>query len=159
MRSFTLILALLLSQILPFSAVLAKPRKAYRAPTPAVGHADLAAAADVVALRQHQERRALLDVCAYIGVDLGLGLDLLGIPLGELLDLQICLCLSALPLTVDANAQVKVLGDKYGMDLVNAVLRILVRSICRRVTTRDVWLIRLAQTDQHCPQLEALQLP
>lgn len=129
MHSFSFILALLLTQILPFSAVLAKPRKAYRAPTPALAHLDLAAAADVVAARQHQERRALLDVCAYIGVDLGLGLDLLGIPLGELLDLNICLCLSALPLTLDANAQVKVLGDKYGLDLVNAVLRILVSPV------------------------------
>lgn len=124
MRSFTLVLALLLSQLLPFSTVLAKPRKAYRAPTPSI-----ADSVDVIAARQHHAPRALLDVCAYIGADIGLGIDLLGIDLNDLLDLQICLCLSALPLTLDANAQVKVLGDKYGMDLVNVVLRLLVRTV------------------------------
>ncbi|KIP09334.1 hypothetical protein PHLGIDRAFT_116431 [Phlebiopsis gigantea 11061_1 CR5-6] len=125
MRSFTLILALLLSQLLAFVPALARPRNAYRSPTPTLA----GPAAELIAARQHHAPRALLDVCAYIGADVGLGIDLLGIDLKDLLDLQICLCLSALPLTLDANAQVKVLGDKYGMDLVNVVLRLLINTV------------------------------
>jgi hypothetical protein len=78
-------------------------------------------------LHQHHERRALLDVCAYIDTSKLLGGNVLGIPVSDLLDLKICLCLSALPLAIDANVQLKALADKFGRDLINLVLNTLVR--------------------------------
>ncbi|EKM53240.1 uncharacterized protein PHACADRAFT_259454 [Phanerochaete carnosa HHB-10118-sp] len=126
MRSFTFIFALAASQLLSLSSVLpvsAKLARKYATPT-----AEIPAARNALTLRQHHERRALLDVCVYLDADIGLGGSLLGIPLSELVDLNICLCLSALPLDLSANAQLKVLGDKYGSALINAVLSLLINT-------------------------------
>ena len=82
--------------------------------------------ADVLAPRQHHEPRALLDVCAYIGADADLNIGLLGIPLSSILDLDICLCLSALPLALETNVKLKSLTTLFGSALVEAVLKLLV---------------------------------
>ena len=52
--------------------------------------------------------------------------NILGIPISDLADLKICLCLSALPLILDVDVQLKVLTVKYGPSLVNAVITALV---------------------------------
>lgn len=123
MRAFTFVFALAASQLLSLVPVDAKlPRKALR--TSASTDPDTNAA---LATRQHHEPRALLDVCAYIDTDSLLGGLLLGIPLHELLGLKLCLCLSALPLDLEANAKLRLLGEKYGSSAVNAALALLVR--------------------------------
>lgn len=123
MRAFTFIFALAASQLLSLVPVDAKfSRKALR-PSPSADP-DTSAA---LAMRQHHEPRALLDLCAYIDTDSLLGGLLLGIPLHELLGLKLCLCLSALPLDLEANAKLRLLGEKYGSSVVNAALALLVR--------------------------------
>ncbi|THH13232.1 hypothetical protein EW146_g6958 [Bondarzewia mesenterica] len=73
------------------------------------------------ALRQHYEPRALLDVCAYIDADALAHAGLVGIPANVLANLDLCLCLSALPLVLQTNANVKALVD-IGNTAVDALL-------------------------------------
>ncbi|GJE92427.1 hypothetical protein PsYK624_085810 [Phanerochaete sordida] len=125
MRSLTFIFALLATQLLPFAPAFANAKANRRYPSPTTP----APANDALASRQHHERRAVLDVCAYIDLGLGLGVpNLLGIPLAKLANLKLCLCLSALPLALDLNAQLKALGDQYGKDAVIAFLTALIDS-------------------------------
>lgn len=76
-----------------------------------------AAPASPVALRQHHEARELLDVCANIDADV----------LPPLLKLDICLCLSALPLALETNIQLSSLVKLLGLDVVTKLLTDLVR--------------------------------
>lgn len=137
MRAFTFVLALVFSQLLSFAPVSAKLncKTAYaRAPTPT--SPDLSP----LALRQHHEPRNLLNICIDLDTDAILGDSvILGIPLKDLLGLDLCLCLSALPLDLSVNAKLRALGDKYGDSVVNAVLSILVS--LQVVTSSDALLI------------------
>ncbi|THH16066.1 hypothetical protein EW146_g4521 [Bondarzewia mesenterica] len=81
------------------------------------------------ALRQHYEPRALLDVCAYIDADTLAHAGLVGIPANVLANLDLCLCLSALPLFLQTNANVKALVDILGNTAVDALLTALVNSV------------------------------
>ena len=68
-----------------------------------------------------------MDVCANINTDTILGnSEILGIPLKDILGIDICLCISALPLEIGVSVQIDALMNKYGVPLVNAVLEILV---------------------------------
>ena len=84
-----------------------------------------------IARRQYHAPRALLDVCAYLDLDLGIELDLLGIDLNNPLHIQLCLCLSALPLYLDITTDVSLLTaiDILGKDEVLIRLRSIVRFI------------------------------
>ena len=73
-------------------------------------------------LRQHHKSRALLDVCAYIDADTLAQTNTIGIPADILVDLDFCLCLSALPLALKTNANLKVLTDLLGNTVVDAFL-------------------------------------
>ncbi|ETW75157.1 hypothetical protein HETIRDRAFT_56778, partial [Heterobasidion irregulare TC 32-1] len=73
-------------------------------------------------LRQHHKSRALLDVCAYIDADTLAQTNIIGIPADILADLDLCLCLSALPLALKTNANLKVLTDLLGNTVVDAFL-------------------------------------
>ena len=81
--------------------------------------------------RDHQPR-ALLDVCASVDADLLSGQSILGIPLDGLLDTDICLCLSTLPLYLETNVKVSTLIDLLGLAEVSAFLNALVsvRQFC-----------------------------
>jgi hypothetical protein len=76
--------------------------------------------------RHYHQPRALLDVCASIDADLLSGQSILGIPLDGLLDTDICLCLSALPLYLETNVKVSTLIDLLGLTDVSAFFKVLV---------------------------------
>jgi len=78
-----------------------------------------------VSSRQFHYPRALVDVCADVDLSLGLG-DILRLNLGSLLG-DICLCLSAFPLDLDAYADLKLIVDLLGETKVEALLKTLVR--------------------------------
>lgn len=90
-------------------------------------------ASEIVTARQFQylqSRAPLLDVCASLSVDTIIGnSEILGIPLEEILGLDLCLCLSALPLKLGLSAQLDALINKYGGPLINAVVELLVRRL------------------------------
>jgi len=89
-----------------------------------------ARAAEIVNARQFHHLRStepLVDVCANINLDTVIGIvDLLGIPVKDILDLHICLCVSALPLEIGVSAQIDALINKYGGPLLNAVIKLLI---------------------------------
>ena len=125
MRAFTIIFALAFTYLLAFTPPAAAKLDRRLATTPT---RSVSPAPQPIELRQHRERRALLAVCAYIDTGKLLDVILLGLPLSELADLKICLCLSALPLVIDMNVQLKALADRHGHDLIDAVLSLLVSS-------------------------------
>jgi hypothetical protein len=92
-------------------------------------------ASEIITARQFQylqSRAPLLDVCASLSVHAIAGnSEILGIPLGEILGLDLCLCLSALPLKLGLSAQLDALINKYGGPLINAVVEILVSRLLR----------------------------
>jgi hypothetical protein len=92
-----------------------------------------------IARRQYHAPRALLDVCAYLDLDLGIELDLLGIDLNNPLHIQLCLCLSALPLYLDITTDVSLLTaiGILGKDEVLVRLRSIVRFIFSRCSCSD----------------------
>ncbi|KDQ53840.1 hypothetical protein JAAARDRAFT_136302 [Jaapia argillacea MUCL 33604] len=71
---------------------------------------------------------SLLDICAYIDGDVIGSLSILGINLNALVDLQICLCLSALPLALESNIQIQSLVQTYGASVVSDILVDLIHS-------------------------------
>ena len=72
----------------------------------------------------HPHKRAVLDTCA--NIDAGLGL------LGMVnANLKLCLCLSALPTAISANAQLAAAADILGTSAVTAALTALV---CCKIT-------------------------
>ncbi|OSX62115.1 hypothetical protein POSPLADRAFT_1143561 [Postia placenta MAD-698-R-SB12] len=83
-------------------------------PPPTPGH---------FALHQRHAPRALLDVCAYIDLDVleDLGIDL-GIPLGAILDLDVCLCLSLFPLVLETDVQLAALIPLLGINKLTEIL-------------------------------------
>lgn len=127
MRTFTLLLLSLSAQLFHLGSVAAKAERKYT-PRSFVGtRTTPSRRLDVIASRQHHEPRQLLDVCAKIDTPDILSGELLGIPLDDILDLDLCLCLSAFPLVLELDVDLKVLSDKYGASLVEAVLELLVR--------------------------------
>lgn len=72
----------------------------------------------------HPHKRAVLDTCA--NVDAGLGL--LGLANANL---KLCLCLSAIPTAISANAQLAAAADLLGTSAVTAALTALV---CCKIT-------------------------
>ena len=68
-----------------------------------------------IALRQHHEPRALLDTCAFLDA------NVLG-----LLDLKVCLCLSALPLALESNVELSGLVNLLGLQNASNLLASLV---------------------------------
>ncbi|KAJ8518643.1 hypothetical protein ONZ45_g4314 [Pleurotus djamor] len=66
---------------------------------PSVVAAVNASPSRTVAARQHRQKRALLDVCADLGLSTILGIEL-----------KVCLCLSTLPLALESNIALKALG-------------------------------------------------
>jgi hypothetical protein len=79
--------------------------------------------------RADHQPRALLDVCAYIDADLLSQQSILDIPLSALLDADICLCLSALPLYLETNVKISTLIDLLGLTDVSALLQAVVSPI------------------------------
>ncbi|KAH8103380.1 hypothetical protein BXZ70DRAFT_1005804 [Cristinia sonorae] len=77
-----------------------------------------------IASRQFHQKRELLDVCAFIDA------NVLG-----LLDLKVCLCLSALPLALESNIQLKGLVNLLGTAAVTEIL---------------TELLNLAPNKKHC---------
>jgi len=77
-----------------------------------------------VSLHQYHAPRALLDVCANINLNVleNLHLDLLGLPLGALVDLDICLCLSLFPLILTTDVQLEALIPLLGIDKLTTLL-------------------------------------
>jgi hypothetical protein len=77
----------------------------------------------------HHRPRALLDVCAYLDVDLLPDASILGLSIGGLVHIDVCLCLSALPLylSTTTNIELVALIDVLGIDRVTALLKSLVR--------------------------------
>ncbi|KAI0248054.1 hypothetical protein BJV78DRAFT_1240659 [Lactifluus subvellereus] len=65
-------------------------------------------------LRQHAERRATLDVCATVDASLLTWIDLVLPPSSYEGCLDICLCLSALPVAVETNDELRLLAKTYG---------------------------------------------
>jgi hypothetical protein len=94
-------------------------------------------AAALIASRQHHASRALADVC--VSLDAGLLGDiglLASTILGAKLDL--CLCLSAFPLDVHADARLGVLASLIGgAAKTNAALQALVRSLVIYLPSSD----------------------
>ncbi|TFY80076.1 hypothetical protein EWM64_g3938 [Hericium alpestre] len=80
------------------------------------------------ALVQHHEPRALLDVCAAIDLNAIVNLLPLGIDLGAIAGLDICLCLSALPLSITADVHLQALVNLLGLADVNALLNLLINT-------------------------------
>ncbi len=126
MRVSTVLVTLLAAA----SSVLARPNRASRtAPLHSDAELDRRATAIVSARQFHylHARNPLLDVCASINTNVILGnSEILGIPLKELLGIDICLCLSAFPIKLGLSAQIDALINKYGGPLINAVLELLV---------------------------------
>lgn len=83
-----------------------------------------------VVLHQHHAPRALLDVCAHIDLDVleNLHLDLFGLPWSALLDLDICLCLSLLPLVLTTDVQLEALVPLIGINNLTSILTAAVSS-------------------------------
>ncbi|KAK7692057.1 hypothetical protein QCA50_005462 [Cerrena zonata] len=100
-----------------------------RAPTKT--NTDAAPAPGSLKLRQHVERRTILDVCAYIDTDALVGSIIPGlvIPVHQLASLKLCLCLSALPAALEAHAQLKLLSGLLGKDAVSASLVALINHV------------------------------
>ena len=134
MRAFKFIFVAVALQIIQGSAAFAKWGREFSATRTTRDTRSPANPASVFSSRQHHEPRALLDVCAYLGAKADLDIGLLGIPLTEFLDLDLCLCLSALPLALETNLKLKNLTALFGSALVEAVLKLLVRiSVLRAV--------------------------
>ena len=57
----------------------------------------------------------------------------------DLLDLKLCLCLSALPLELTLDLKLKALTNKYGKSLVDAVISALVRDSAHSYTHIDIF--------------------
>lgn len=96
--------------------------------------ADIPVTGSTKTLRQYHIPRALLDTCLYIDADVVAASGLANIPLDLLSDLDVCLCLSALPLALESNTKLNLLTTLLGKDAVSALLTQLVRYICLRVT-------------------------
>ncbi|KAI0794975.1 hypothetical protein C8Q75DRAFT_803815 [Abortiporus biennis] len=79
-------------------------------------------AAAPVTLHQYHMPRAVLDVCVFIDVQ---GLHILGV----IVDLNICLCLSALSVALESNVQLAALVNLFGKDAVLAELTALINSL------------------------------
>ncbi|THH28188.1 hypothetical protein EUX98_g6000 [Antrodiella citrinella] len=85
----------------------------YREPNARRSSSTLSAApASPVDLRQYHERRDILDVCAFIDASV----------LPPLLEANICLCLSALPLALKADVGLAALVDVFGLEAATALL-------------------------------------
>ncbi|CAL1710940.1 unnamed protein product [Somion occarium] len=104
----------------PFSPANIPQRRTPTATTSTVGAAEPRS----VMLKQHRERRAILDVCAYIDTDALVGAIIPGlvIPIHELAHLKLCLCLSALPVILETDLQLQLLAGLLGKDAINAAL-------------------------------------
>ncbi|KAI0071614.1 hypothetical protein K474DRAFT_587616 [Panus rudis PR-1116 ss-1] len=120
MRFQTFFLAVAAFLLVPTFAVPARhtftPAKTTNAPAPRS------------VLKQHVERRAILDVCAYIDTSALLGINIpgLGLPIEALGHIEICLCLSALPVSINLNAELQALALIHGKDTVSAALAALI---------------------------------
>lgn len=156
MRSLTLFFFALSFQVLHWGTVFARlDRNPPFHPTPVTrtGSSQALNPAIIVASRQHHQHRALLDVCAYINTEDLLFGDILGIPLEDLLDLKLCLCLSALPLELTLDLKLKALTNKYGKSLVDAVISALVRDsepVPVRILTYSHGKINMSPNSKHC---------
>ena len=140
MRFFAFVTLFVLPALLSLTTLpaLAKPNRqpfsadeiARRAPTKTT--TDPAPVPGSLKLRQHVERRTILDVCAYIDTDALIGSIIpgLAIPIHQLASLKLCLCLSALPAALEAHAQLKLLSGLLGKDAVSASLVALVSASC-----------------------------
>ncbi len=93
-------------------------RSSKRTPTPTTS--------DALTSRQYHVPRALLDVCVYLDTGALAHLNVLGIPIGTLLDLDVCLCASALPVLLSTNVELKVLAKLLGTTALEAELKLLV---------------------------------
>ncbi|KAI0087230.1 hypothetical protein BDY19DRAFT_956874 [Irpex rosettiformis] len=72
-------------------------------------------------------RDPLLDVCASINTNVILGnSEILGIPINDLLGIDLCLCLSLFPIKLGLSAEIDALINKFGGPLINAVLELLI---------------------------------
>ena len=80
-----------------------------------------------ISLRQHHEPRAIFDICAYLDVDLLGEQSILGLSLGEVGHIDLCLCLSALPVYLATNVKVLAIIDILGLDVVSSLIEALVR--------------------------------
>lgn len=125
--------ALLSLTTLPGTALAKPSRRSFSADaierrTPTKTNTDAAPIPGTLKLKQHVERRTILDVCAYIDTDALVGSVLPGlvVPIHQLGSLKLCLCLSALPAALEAHAQLKLLSGLLGKDAVSASLVALV---------------------------------
>jgi len=75
------------------------------------------------ALRQYHHRRSLLDICLYVDADVAISV---GVAADVAVDLDVCLCVSALPIDVTAfvglNALVNVYGEQKANELANKMV-------------------------------------
>lgn len=81
---------------------------------------------DVLSSRQHVAPRALLDVCVYLDTRVLLGANILGVSLADILDLDACICLSALPLILETNVHLKNLIGVFGKNAISQSLNTVV---------------------------------
>ncbi|KAJ3541449.1 hypothetical protein NM688_g6080 [Phlebia brevispora] len=125
MRAHTLLFFAFASQSFSFGSAHTRLNRRY-SHSPAVSRTIPDADVELIASRQHHERRNLLDVCAYIDTPDILSGDILGIPLSDILDLDLCLCLSAFPLVLYTDLKLKLLTDEFGVPLVDAALQLLI---------------------------------
>ena len=118
---------------------LARPGSYLRAPRPAPASR---------ALKQHHVLRSSEDTCGHLdgnalqlaAIDIGLELtaDILGILLG----LDICICISLLPLQVDVGLGLDALIPLLGLDNINVLLEAAVR-ICTVLAARAAPLMHI----------------
>ncbi|KAI0266387.1 hypothetical protein BC834DRAFT_126187 [Gloeopeniophorella convolvens] len=83
-------------------------------------------------LRQHAEPRALLDICISLDADVFANVDPLGIPASAFVGLDLCLCLSALPLAITTSLDLQTIAKVYGEDLLSSVLEALINTAPNR---------------------------
>ncbi|KZT02870.1 uncharacterized protein LAESUDRAFT_705569 [Laetiporus sulphureus 93-53] len=102
----------------------AHPSKPVRFARHASHARDLSAQPSVgpVSLRQHHEPRAVVDVCANIDANVLSDLNLLTVPLSALVGLDVCLCLSMLPLALTTDVQLETLVPLLGINNLTALL-------------------------------------
>jgi len=87
-------------------------------------------------LRQHAEPRATLDVCATVDTSLLAWVGLTLPPSSYEGCLDICLCLSALPVVVETNDQLRLLANTYGNNVVIQDLATLINNAPNRQNCR-----------------------
>ncbi|KAI0270428.1 hypothetical protein BC834DRAFT_818875 [Gloeopeniophorella convolvens] len=83
-------------------------------------------------LHQHVEHRALLDICVSLDADVLANAGPLDIPITAFLGLDLCLCLSALPLAITTDLRLAALANIFGKDALNAVLVALINTVPER---------------------------